>query len=71
MAKLVRLKKDELEKAGVPFSPSTLYHWHSRGRYPGLFVKIGRSVFLDLRKWQELVGRSRSKPRIRRKKNAR
>lgn len=30
-----------------PFSKSTLYLWASTGRYPGLFKRIGKTLFID------------------------
>lgn len=42
-----------------PFSLATLYKWHHLQKYPGLFHKFSGRLFIDLRKFDELLsGRS-------------
>jgi hypothetical protein len=53
--KLVSLKKEELAKAGIPLSPNTLYQWHSSGKNPEIFVKIGKRLFIRLDRWREFI----------------
>jgi hypothetical protein len=33
--------------AQYEISPLTFYAWHSRRRFPNLFVKIGKVLFID------------------------
>ncbi len=47
--------EDGLKEAGVPVSPWTLRKWRREGRYPELFTKVGKRVFLVLENWQKLV----------------
>jgi hypothetical protein len=44
---LVRLSRVGLIE-NFPVRPSTLYKWHHIRKYPGLFVKLGGAVFVDL-----------------------
>ncbi len=44
-----------LKEAGVLLSPWTLRKWRKEGRYPELFTKVGRRVFLILENWEKLV----------------
>ena len=46
--RLIKIEKEKLEDAGVPFTKSTLYVWHSRGQHPELFVKLGKRLMLNL-----------------------
>ena len=47
MENLVRISKSDKDPR-VPFRPSTLYKWMHTNKYPGLFVKLSGSVFVDL-----------------------
>jgi hypothetical protein len=48
---LVRLAQAD----GLPLKKSTLYKWKHLGKCPGLFVKIGGALFIDLNILQEVV----------------
>lgn len=37
-----------------PFSKSTLHMWASEGKFPGLFKKFGRNLFIDLEEFEKL-----------------
>ncbi len=51
-----------------PVKKSTLYVWKHKGLFPGLFVKIGGVLLLDLDKWYELLKHHRTvKATLRRK----
>lgn len=41
---LIRVSKAR----GLPVAVSTLYKWRHLKRFPGIFVKLGRSLFIDL-----------------------
>lgn len=62
---LVRLEDEDLKKAGIPFKKGTLYVWHSQKRFPELFVKVGKKVFISKENWdkfeQKLVKESEKK----------
>ncbi len=47
--------EEELKEAGISVSPWTLRKWRREGRYPELFTKVGKRVFLVLENWQKLV----------------
>lgn len=38
----------------LPFKSSTFYKWHRNGQYPQIFVKVGHSVFINLKELQNL-----------------
>lgn len=44
-----------LHAAGIPYTPGLLRKWHHHGRYPRLFIKILRRVYIDLDEWCALV----------------
>lgn len=52
--RFVRVSKVETIQ-GFPFKKSTLYKWHHCRKYPELFVRFGRSLFIDLEKFWELM----------------
>jgi hypothetical protein len=57
---LARLSKDQKDSR-LPFENSTFYAWHHRKKHPEIFIKIGRSLFIDLRELDELIEKSRVK----------
>ncbi len=54
---LVLLKKSELEKHNIPFSVSTLYCWHSTGKYKGIFVKVAGRLFIDVDQFWQIAAK--------------
>ncbi len=58
---IVKLKKAELEKAGIPFTAGTLFKWHSTGEHPELFLKLGYRVCLDLDAFRKWVNEAKTK----------
>lgn len=52
---LIKVRKEDLEKAGIPYKQKTLYKWHTTNKHPEIFVKIDRSLFINSEKWEELV----------------
>jgi len=58
---LARLSKDQKDPR-LPFKNSTFYSWHHRRKHPEIFIKIGRSLFIDLRALDDLIEKSRVKP---------
>ncbi len=50
----IRVSKIE-EIEGFPFKKSTLYKWRHCQKYPEIFVQLGRSLFIDLEKFWELI----------------
>jgi hypothetical protein len=57
---LVRLSKAE----DLPLTKSTLYKWRHLNKFPGLFVKLGGALFIDLNVLAEIIeaGRGGTKP---------
>ncbi len=53
--KLVKVKREELKDAGIPFTPATLYKWHCEGTHLEMFVKFGNKLFVDYDKFEELI----------------
>jgi hypothetical protein len=59
---LIRIKnEEELRNAGILFKPNTLYQYHSTGKYPEIFVKIGSMLCIDLDKWREFIQKEKRK----------
>jgi hypothetical protein len=56
---LARLSKKQQDPR-LPFENSTFYKWHHIKKHPEIFVKIGWSLFIDLRKLDELIERGRA-----------
>jgi hypothetical protein len=52
---LIRIKKESLERAGIPFKPGTLYKWKSIGKYPEMFTMIGDNLFVIKERWEKMV----------------
>jgi hypothetical protein len=57
---IVRVSK--VKEAGLPLSPATFYAWHHTKKHPEIFVTIGGALFIDTKKFNELVERGRGKP---------
>ena len=59
--------KDEqmLRENGIFFKRPTLYRWCCQGVHPELFVKIGRSLFINLLEWNQLVENAKKKSLLR------
>jgi hypothetical protein len=53
MQDLVRVCK--ARERDLPFSPATLYKWHSIGRYSFIFRKISGFLFVDLKALEALI----------------
>jgi hypothetical protein len=41
-------------------SPHTLYHWKYKNRFPGLFAKLGKIVYVDILKLEEILAESKN-----------
>jgi hypothetical protein len=55
-SKLVRISKGE----NLPLKRSTLYKWHHLKKFPGLFVKLGGALFVDLDVFDEIIEAGRA-----------
>ncbi len=44
-----------LKEAGIPYTRATLYRFKCQSIYPGLVIKIGNRVVVDIAKFEELV----------------
>ncbi|MBU0478763.1 hypothetical protein KKC91_09390 [bacterium] len=44
-----------LKQTGIPYTRATLYRFKCQSRYPGLVIKIGNRVVVDVAKFEELV----------------
>ena len=53
--RLIYLPKD------FPVPIRTLYNWHSINKFPGLFVKIGGNLCIDMDKYEEIATRKNDK----------
>ena len=49
--RLIYLPKD------FPVPIRTLYNWHSINKFPGLFVKIGGNLCIDMDRIEEIITR--------------
>lgn len=49
------LLKDAPRDLGLPISVKTLRNWRSQRLYPGLFVKVGGSVFLRKSELERII----------------
>jgi len=47
--------EESLREAGIPYKKSTLYRFKCQSIYPGLVIKIGNRVVVDVAKFEELV----------------
>ncbi len=54
LKRISQVKPNEL-----PFQKSTLYKLRHLGRFPGLFVKLGGALFLDLEQLDRLIEEGR------------
>jgi hypothetical protein len=54
---LVRMSKAD----SLPLAKATLYKWHHLNKCPGLFVKIGGALFVDLKFLEKIVEEGRGK----------
>jgi len=61
MRKLVSLDPDDLREHSILFSRKTLYDWHHKGIHAEIFVKIGRRLFINYEKYEELVAEAERK----------
>jgi len=48
---LIRMSKAD----SLPLAKSTLYKWKHLGKCPGLFVKLGGALFVDLNVLEEII----------------
>lgn len=53
---LVRIKEVAKE---YQMSPSTFYRWHCYGKFPKLFAKIGKILFVDQTELRRLARESK------------
>jgi hypothetical protein len=58
MNQLVRISKVN-SIPNSPFRASTLYKWSHLKKYPGLFVKVGGALFVDLHVLNQIIERGR------------
>lgn len=56
LKRVSQVKPDEL-----PFRKSTLYKLRHLKRYPGLFIKVGSSLFVDLEQLERVIEAGRLK----------
>ncbi len=40
-------------------SPFTIYHWSSENKFPSLFVRLGKILFIDLEELERIAEGSR------------
>jgi len=52
LKRIIDIEKDDLP---VPIAKSTLYKYAKKRLYPGLFVRVGGMVFIDLDKVSLLI----------------
>lgn len=61
MRKLVSLDPKDLKEHSILFSRRTLYDWHHKGKHAEIFVKIGRRLFINYDKYEELIAEAERK----------
>lgn len=54
LKRIIDIEKDDLP---VPIAKSTLYKYAKKKRFPGLFVRVGGMIFIDLNKVSLLLER--------------
>jgi hypothetical protein len=54
---LIRVKDVEVE--GLPFKVATFYKWIFVKRHKEIFVRMGRNVFIDVDKFNDLMEKGR------------
>ena len=53
---LVRVSKSDIYYPEIiPFTKNTLYLWNHQNKYPYIFKKLGKSLFIDTDALQELI----------------
>jgi hypothetical protein len=60
MKNLVRLSKIN-KTPNFPIRSATAYKWHHVKRFPGLFIKLGGAIFIDVDKLDELLEQGRDR----------
>ena len=64
LGKLIPIADEEaLREAGIPFARSTLYKYRHYGRLPGVVVKLGGRLFLDLEELRKIVETDKARQR--------
>lgn len=64
LGKLIPIADEEaLREAGVPFARSTLYKLRHCGRLPGVVVKLGGRLFVDLEELQRVLEEDKARQR--------
>lgn len=56
---IIPIELERLKQEGIFFKLSTVYQWHSTGRYPKLFRKIGGRLFIETNEWGKIVSKSK------------
>lgn len=60
--KYVKLTDAEgLREVGCPWKPKTLLIYHSQGKYPNLFAKIGKRVVLVVEELERMLQEGKGK----------
>ena len=60
----IKLTKKDFEKAGIPFSPKTVYRWVTEGKYPQIFSKVSGRILLDTEAFHRLVEENKLSKKI-------
>jgi len=64
LGKLIPIADEEaLREAGIPFARSTLYKYRHYGRLPGVVVKLGGRLFVDLEELQKVLEEDKAQQR--------
>jgi hypothetical protein len=58
---LLRVSKIKPNDPRVPFAKSSFYKFHHINRYPGLFVKLGSALYIDLNYLDDVIEQGRLK----------
>jgi hypothetical protein len=56
---LLRVSQIEPNDPRVPFAKSSCYKFHHLNRYPGLFVKLGGALYVDLHFLETVIEKGR------------
>ena len=60
--------REGLKAIDMPYNKRTLHIYHSIGKYPEIFVKIGHLLFIDAEAWQNVVNNAKAETAARAEK---
>lgn len=55
LIEIASARKDQL-----PFAKTTAYSWHSKGKHPGLIIKVAGKLFFNKTEWARMAKAARA-----------